>query len=238
MGADEGNAGEYRIRAELFEVLSHETRIEILRTIERQPTTFAELKKTLRMESSGNLQHHLGKLGDLVKQTNDGRYSLGDDGREALKMLNAIRAQARPPSNASEKVHDLGESGSLLRPSPWRVVKLAILTLVAVFFLLAYLADPTTENLLFLGSISSCVVAIVLGTLVTSIETWRRVVTSLAFLFMSLSVFLYVSSMHFLTVDRAVNVVLFTMFLWVPIYMLFSRELLRAYEREPRPHPK
>lgn len=234
MGANERNAGEYRIRAERFEVLSHETRIEILRTIERQPMTFAELKRTLGMESSGNLQHHLGKLGDLVKQTNDGRYSLGDDGREALRMLNAIRAQARPPSNASEKVYDLGEFGSLLRPSPWRAVKLAILTLVAVFFLLAYLADPTTESLL--GSISSCVAAIVLGTLVTSIETWRRVVTSLAFLFMSLSVFLYVSSMYFLTVDRAVNVVLFTMFLWVPIYMLFSRELLRAYEREPRPH--
>jgi len=66
--------------------------------------TFAALKKALQMESSGNLQHHLGKLGGLVKQTDNGLYALSDDGREALRVLDTIREADRTSSPRAERV--------------------------------------------------------------------------------------------------------------------------------------
>lgn len=50
-------------------MLAHPTRVRILRILEKQPLSFADLKRVLGIESSGNLQHHLGKLGDLIKKT-------------------------------------------------------------------------------------------------------------------------------------------------------------------------
>lgn len=61
-------------RAELFETLAHQTRINIIRALENQQLSFAELKRHLGIEISGNLQHHLAKLGDLIKQTEEGKY--------------------------------------------------------------------------------------------------------------------------------------------------------------------
>ncbi|MEM3648815.1 MAG: helix-turn-helix domain-containing protein [Thermoproteota archaeon] len=45
---------------EVFEMLTHPTRVRILKILEKQPLSFAELKRTLRIECSGNLQHQLG----------------------------------------------------------------------------------------------------------------------------------------------------------------------------------
>lgn len=87
--------GKSQARAELFEELSHETRIRILQALGEQPMAFAALKKALRMESSGNLQHHLGKLGGLVRQTDDGLYVLTEDGKEALRTLDMMRDNNR-----------------------------------------------------------------------------------------------------------------------------------------------
>jgi len=80
-------------RAELFETLAHPTRVRILRILEKQPLSFADLKRVLGIESSGNLQHHLGKLGDLIKKTDDGKYAVTDDAREALRLLDIMRLE-------------------------------------------------------------------------------------------------------------------------------------------------
>ena len=75
-------------RAELFEALGHPARVKILRTLEERPMGFAELKREVGIESSGHLQFHLGKLTGLVTTNAEGSYTLTDDGREAIRVLN------------------------------------------------------------------------------------------------------------------------------------------------------
>jgi len=41
-------------RAELFETLAHPTRVRILRVLEKQPLSFADLKRVFGIESSGS----------------------------------------------------------------------------------------------------------------------------------------------------------------------------------------
>lgn len=76
--------------AELFEAISHPVRIKILKTIQEQPSGFASLKRQLGIESSGNLDYHLKKLGQLVTVREDGLYGLTDAGKEALLSIEAI----------------------------------------------------------------------------------------------------------------------------------------------------
>lgn len=76
--------------AELFEAISHPVRIRILKILEKEPTSFASLKRHLNIESSGNLDHHLKKLAQLIKVREDGLYSLTDAGKEALLSIEAI----------------------------------------------------------------------------------------------------------------------------------------------------
>jgi DNA-binding HxlR family transcriptional regulator len=76
--------------SELFEAISHPTRIRILKTLEDHPTSFAALKRELSIDSSGNLDHHLKKLSGLVLVQRDGLYALTDDGKEALTSVKTI----------------------------------------------------------------------------------------------------------------------------------------------------
>lgn len=78
--------------AALFEAISHPVRIRILKILERQASSFASLKRALGIDSSGNLDHHLKKLGHLIGVQEDGLYALTDDGREALVSIKAIEA--------------------------------------------------------------------------------------------------------------------------------------------------
>jgi hypothetical protein len=48
---------------------------------------FAELKKGLDIDSSGQLQFHLGKLQGLLRTTPEGNYTLSDEGKEALRIV-------------------------------------------------------------------------------------------------------------------------------------------------------
>jgi len=97
-------------RAELFEALGHPARVRILRALEKRQLGFAELKREVGIESSGHLQFHLGKLTGLVGTSGDGSYSLTDDGKEAIRVLNltssgseeiAIRAKVPSPRRAN-----------------------------------------------------------------------------------------------------------------------------------------
>ena len=76
--------------ASLFEAISHATRIRILFLLNNNILGFSELKHGLGIKSSGNLQHHLGKLGLLI-ELNEGLYSLSDHGREAIMAIEAVR---------------------------------------------------------------------------------------------------------------------------------------------------
>jgi len=78
--------------AELFEAISHPVRIKILRILEKQPASFAFLKRQLDIESSGNLDYHLKKLRQLIAVREDGLYGLTDAGKEALLSIEAIES--------------------------------------------------------------------------------------------------------------------------------------------------
>ena len=78
-------------RAELFEALGHPTRVKILRSLQSGALGFTELKKEVGIESSGHLQFHMGRLGNLVGTSPDGSYILTDEGREALRVLSMAR---------------------------------------------------------------------------------------------------------------------------------------------------
>ena len=78
--------------ASLFESIAHETRINALFDLQNGPLGFSELKKKVNLRSSGNLQHHISKLGALIELSTDGKYTLTDNGREAIMAIQAIRS--------------------------------------------------------------------------------------------------------------------------------------------------
>jgi DNA-binding HxlR family transcriptional regulator len=80
-------------RAEVFEALGHPTRIRILQALSDNALGFSELKKETGIVSSGLLAFHLGKLTSLAQQNPEGSYALTDEGREALRIIEASRKQ-------------------------------------------------------------------------------------------------------------------------------------------------
>jgi DNA-binding transcriptional ArsR family regulator len=86
MSGTDGVDGFSRDRAELFEALGHPTRVRILRLLADSPRSFSELKGALGIDSSGQLQFHLGKLNGLIRVGEQGNYALTDEGKEALRI--------------------------------------------------------------------------------------------------------------------------------------------------------
>ena len=80
------------LAAELFESISHPTRIRILKTLAKGDQGFSKLKSKLGFSSSGNLTHHLNKLETLIQTNNKGNYELTDQGREALISIGIFRS--------------------------------------------------------------------------------------------------------------------------------------------------
>ena len=89
--SDQGKANEGIGEAALFEAISHPTRIRILFALESDPLGFSSLKRNVGLSSSGNLQHHIGKLGNLILINSDSDYSLSDQGQEALIAVKSVR---------------------------------------------------------------------------------------------------------------------------------------------------
>jgi DNA-binding transcriptional ArsR family regulator len=121
MGADEFE--EERRRAEVFDALSHPTRIMILKALNENPAGFTELKKQLGIESSGHLQHHISKLNTLVKTDEYGKYTLSDEGKDALNSVETV-----------EKVRESGakHKQKAVRTKTSNVLKIASLALAAL----------------------------------------------------------------------------------------------------------
>src|SRR5512136_412515 len=72
---------------ELFEAVSHPIRIDIVQTLAEKPLGFADLKRELKISSSGLLDFHLKKLDELITINKEGRYSLTEKGFAALTTI-------------------------------------------------------------------------------------------------------------------------------------------------------
>ncbi len=72
---------------ELFEAVSHPVRIDIVQILAEKPLGFADLKRELRISSSGLLDFHLKKLDELITINKEGRYSLTEKGFAALTTV-------------------------------------------------------------------------------------------------------------------------------------------------------
>lgn len=81
--------------AEIFDALAHPTRISILKALQEENLTFADLKRKMKIESSGHLQHHLSKLGYLIKTDERGRYCLSEHGKDALFVVQTVEEEAK-----------------------------------------------------------------------------------------------------------------------------------------------
>jgi DNA-binding HxlR family transcriptional regulator len=93
------------IIAELFEKISHPTRLKILTLLQDNPMNFSQLKAALNIESNGNLDHHLKKLDTLIFLDVGGLYKLSDDGKEAIQAVHVMESTIKPkkPTVASKQ---------------------------------------------------------------------------------------------------------------------------------------
>ncbi len=78
--------------ADLFEKISHPTRLKILSLLQDNPMNFSQLKNALNIESNGNLDHHLKKLDTLIYLDQGGLYKLSDDGYEAIRAVQVMES--------------------------------------------------------------------------------------------------------------------------------------------------
>jgi len=72
---------------EMFEAVSHPIRIDIVRILAEKPLGFADLKRELKISSSGLLDFHLKKLNELITVNKEGRYALTEKGYAALTTV-------------------------------------------------------------------------------------------------------------------------------------------------------
>ncbi|MFQ5832997.1 MAG: ArsR/SmtB family transcription factor [Candidatus Thorarchaeota archaeon] len=75
---------------EVFEAISHPLRIDMLMTLSKKPMGFADLKRALRISSSGLLDFHLRKMTTIVERDADGLYTLNQTGFAALYAVNVV----------------------------------------------------------------------------------------------------------------------------------------------------
>jgi len=80
---------------EMFEAVSHPIRIDIVKILAEKPLGFAELKRELKISSSGLLDFHLKKLDDLIATNKEGHYSLTEKGFAALTTVEGAAGYCR-----------------------------------------------------------------------------------------------------------------------------------------------
>jgi DNA-binding HxlR family transcriptional regulator len=124
-------------KAETFEALGHPTRIRILQILSERPLPFTELKRAAGIESNGLLSFHLGKLKDLVKLNAAGSYAVTDEGREALRVVDASRTGA-------DRTTRRGRSLSIPHP---RAVIAALLIVILVLSSIAVIQQYQVNEL-------------------------------------------------------------------------------------------
>ena len=103
--AESGDDSFNSSRAEVFEALGHPTRIRILQAVSETPLPFSELKHAVGLESNGLLSFHLGRLSGLVRLNGEGLYTVTDEGKEALRIIDAGRKQDEGHPSARPTLH-------------------------------------------------------------------------------------------------------------------------------------
>src|SRR3972149_2492343 len=114
-------------RAEVFDALGHPTRIIILKALSEGPQGFADLKKKLGIDSSGHLQHHLNKLNDLVKTDEYGKYTLSDQGKDALLSVETVEKATKSGEKQNGKA-PIPKKSIILKTTAVALVLLLIMT--------------------------------------------------------------------------------------------------------------
>ena len=79
----------------MFEAVSHPIRIDIVQILAEKPLGFADLKRELKISSSGLLDFHLKKLDDLIATNKEGHYSLTEKGFAALTTIESAAGYYR-----------------------------------------------------------------------------------------------------------------------------------------------
>jgi DNA-binding HxlR family transcriptional regulator len=75
---------------DVFEAVSHSLRVEIIKLLAKGPKRFADIKRELKIDSSGLLDFHLKKLNNLISINNEGFYVLNEKGFAALQAVEAL----------------------------------------------------------------------------------------------------------------------------------------------------
>ncbi|MFW9966913.1 MAG: ArsR/SmtB family transcription factor [Candidatus Thorarchaeota archaeon] len=75
---------------EVFDAISHPMRVEILKELAKGPRGFADLKRKLKISSSGLLDFHLKKMASIVATNADGSYILNDRGFAAVQAIDVV----------------------------------------------------------------------------------------------------------------------------------------------------
>ena len=76
---------------EAFDAISHPLRVKILQKLSEKPMGLSELKRELGIGSSGKLDFHFKKLGELITTDDRGRYTLTREGYAALQAVDVIK---------------------------------------------------------------------------------------------------------------------------------------------------
>lgn len=80
---------------ELFDAVSHPLRIEVVKALAEEPLRFADLKRKLKISSSGLLDFHLKKLDGLIAVNKEGCYYLSERGYAALTAIESAAGYHR-----------------------------------------------------------------------------------------------------------------------------------------------
>ncbi len=75
---------------EVFDAISHPMRVEILKLLAAKPMRFADMKRSLKIKSSGLLDFHLKKMHEIIKTNNHGDYILNDRGYAAIQAVDVV----------------------------------------------------------------------------------------------------------------------------------------------------
>lgn len=103
-----------------FELLSDETRLEILRTLwasEEPVLAFSEIRDRLGRPDSGQFNYHLGELTDHFVRQTDGGYRLTQAGREVMRAVQAGSFTDHPARDGIEVDGECLECGGRLEAS-------------------------------------------------------------------------------------------------------------------------
>jgi DNA-binding transcriptional ArsR family regulator len=153
--------------AELFEKISHPTRIKILELLNDESMNFSQLKAALKIESNGNLDHHLKKLDTLIYLDAGGLYKLSDDGKEAIRAVKVMESGIAPKKQTA-----VSSQGNKVFYAFLAITCAFPLSVAAALFLTA----PTETSQAVIGTATG-LIAIFIG-LLAAVVGFRRTIKS------------------------------------------------------------